>query len=221
MVYPIEEGAMNTLRRVLLVLVVLALPMATATAAVGKPKPPPPTTPEPTLGGYTCEESGFDQSGINWFWDTDNHPTGFRFTLTLEGRSDGVCIDVPLGDWTGESWGPNVTAGVWTVKVTDYQGKISRLLLVPRDSLGPGDSCGGADLRQPDLAATYELPLPVDPRHEDGIPAATVNACGTQFGEWISGVLVTERTDDPHPLAFFALMEGVKGAQATITVTLP
>jgi hypothetical protein len=63
------------------------------------------------------------------------------------------------------------------------------------------------------------LPLPIDPRTE--IPAATVNACGVMYGEWIDGVLIVEQTDDPNPLAFQAYLSGAKRATATIHVDLP
>jgi len=189
---------MFNLRRILVMLVLVALPLAgTVTAAAKKP----PKEPRPS-GGYTCAESGFDQTSHGLTF------TETGFTFALEGKEDAMCVDVLHG-----------TADVWRVSVTGRN--VSSLLLVPRDSLGPGDSCGGVLLRKPALPLVQELPDPSDPRHELGIPPATVNACGTQYGEWIDGILEMDRTDDPHPLAFQTHMRGRPGTEAIITVELP
>ncbi|MFH1330666.1 MAG: hypothetical protein ABIJ48_08480 [Actinomycetota bacterium] len=171
----------------------LVLPLGATAAAAGKAKPP-----AQPLAGYTCEEMGVDQASHALAFT----PTGFTFTLA--GKSDAMCVDVPAD--------LAAAAGVWTVTAT-ANGTILRLLLVPRDSYSPGDSCGGVDLRSPAFPLVQPLPYQ--------IPAATVNACGVQFGEWIDGVPVMAQTGAPHPLVFYALMSGRPRAQVTLTISLP
>lgn len=192
---------MSPLKRTLVVLIVGALPLAATVTAAAK-KPPKDPSPAEPIGGYTCAESGYDQSSHGLvFSDTG-------FSLTLTGRSDGMCVDVMTG-----------AAGVWKVTVTGHD--VLSLLVVPRDSYSPGDSCGGVRVRSPELPLLQDLPDPSDPRHALGIPASTVNACGTTFGEWRDGMLVMDQTAEPHPLAFRIDMTGRPRAEATITVDLP
>ena len=190
---------MSTRTKTLLAVIAVLLPLVVAgTASAGKP-------PRPDRGGYTCAYDGFDQSSHGLEFTA----TGFSFTLT--GHQDDMCVDVPyeLADTTGE----------WWVSVTDVSGSVRRLLLIPRDSVSPGDSCGGWNLRNPDLPAEFAMPLP--------IPPATVNACGTDFGEWLDtngdgnpDTLEMTQTGAEDPLVFIAFLEG-HDPEVTITVTVP
>jgi hypothetical protein len=214
---------MKTLWRICLVLVILALPVATAAAAVGKkpPTPPPTTTttttaPSPTLFGTTCaSDLGYEAALASHHYTlTEN---GFSFTLS--GKNDALCIDVLHG-----------TPGIWMVSIVGNAGTttLSRILLVPRDSIAPGDSCGGVDLRRVALPLQQQLPHPDDTRF-DVIANGYVNACGTAFGELvdIDGDEILEEVgtvmpDSPHPLAFQVYMAAVAATSSvTVTVTLP
>jgi len=210
---------MRILREAGILLVIVAAVLATAVGALGaKPEHPvkPPTTTttvpeEPTLGGYTCAEyyeGEYDAMLAEHEVAFGDNTIEFR----LSGKKDFVCLDV---NWD--------TGGTWEVDAIGNEGttQIGRLLLVPRDSYAPGDECARVDLRNVTLPLVQQLPHPDDPDHEL-ILASTVNACGTQFGEWIDGVLVTTATGDSHPLAFFAqLIAGGSGASVVVTVTLP
>lgn len=190
---PAEKG--DEMRRLWILLLVGLLTAALAAPAAAVAKGKPPAQP---LVGDTCENKGVSQASHGLTFT----PTGFTFTLS--GKSDSMCVDVPadLAD----------TAGVWTVTAT-AGGTVLRLLLVPRDSYSPGDSCGGVDLRPPSFPLVQQLP--------NEIPAATVNACGVQFGEMVDGKPVYTQTGQPHPLVFNATMSGLAGASVTLTVTVP
>jgi hypothetical protein len=189
-------------RRSMILMAVAAMVLSGAFAAEAKKPPKDPGEPS---GGYLCTEL-FGTPGEYTVTDTG-------FTFTLSGREDSRCIDV-MHD----------TPGIWRVTVVGHGA--TRLVMIPRDSAGPGDSCGGVNLRKTQLRSlgasfVQELPHPSDPRHASGIPAATVNACGTNFGEWIDGQLVMEATGEPHPLAFVVNMSGYPTAELTIEVELP
>lgn len=174
--------------------------------------------PEPT-GGYTCAEYAAmnpDWGGKVYSVTADgsygqpNEPvTTPDFVLTLSGREE-ACIDV------------TAPAGRWLVSVTANHRH--GLMMVPRDSFSPGDSCGGAGFGN-DPNGDWTLPLPIDTRSE--IPSSHVNACGTEFGEWIRGEdgeleLVMDETIKENPLAFVVWAGGPKkGATTTIKVDLP
>jgi hypothetical protein len=116
---------------------------------------------ESPMGGTMCDPAGYPE-GINGVQDAD-------FTFTLEGKRPGTCIDV-LTD----------TAGPWEVTVT---GEGARYLgLIPRDSFAPGDSCGGWLLRN---AASIYGSSPHILGYDGSVPAATINACGTEWAEWV------------------------------------
>jgi len=213
---------MRPLFRISLVLAVLAIPLATATAALGKKPPtPPPTTattttaPGPTLFGTTCAAADEDYAAT---LASHNYTlTGSGFSFTLSGKTDGLCVDVSPAN-----------AGVWQVQVVGNGGAttLNRILMVPRDSIGPGDSCGGVDLRRVALPLQQQLPHPDDTRFE--IPSGYVNACGLQFGELVDldldpgtpevavGYVIA---DLPHPLAFQVMMAAA-GASSSVTVTV-
>ena len=129
-----------------------------------------------------------------------------------------MCIDVLHG-----------APGIWMVSVVGNAGTttLNRILLVPRDSIAPGDSCGGVDLRRVALPLQQQLPHPDDTRDE--IPNGYVNACGIAFGEMVDidgdGDLEevgTVMPDLPHPLAFQVTWRR-PGATSSgpVTVTLP
>ncbi len=181
-------------RAALIAAVVLLVTVAAPAAAKkggGKGKP----TQEPA-GGYTCAE--MFEGSVTGLVDGD-------FSFTLDSENDSACFDV-----TAE-------AGVWNVTVTGSGAR--GLTLIPKDSYPSGDSCGGAFMSGNDIYGTFQLPLLIDTRTE--IPASTVNACGTEYGEWIGGELVMEQTGNEHPLAFVAFLTGSRRATAVISVDLP
>lgn len=187
---------------------------------------------EPTdlLAGTTCNPL---------WWDTDFKDKDFTVVLTAD-NSD-ACIDVIPP-----------AAGRWWVTVT-ATGQISRnpsLLLVPRDAVGPGDSCGGVSLRRDVIFDPIPLPYFEDLNGnreqdlgEEGdprftvIPEATVNAClgnadpGSLYqGDFAELVeregqldeIVLGPTEEVHPLAFQIFAGGLRGTGTlTVSVDLP
>lgn len=177
-----------------------------------------PPAQEPT-GGTTCVDNGAPTGDPARY-----EPLGESgFTITLTAEYDYACVDV--------LW---ATPGKWKITVTGEGAR--SLTLVPRDSVAPGDSCGGAMLRR---EAIYgELTLPLDGDTRDEIPAGYVNACGDEYAEWVNDggickavlkeenptipcLITTVHTEHAHPLVFQAFLGGGKNATATIHVTLP
>lgn len=117
------------------------------------------TTAQLPLAGTMCDPAEYPE-GINGVQSDDFH-------FTLEGKKPGTCIDVLTA-----------TAGPWEVTVI---GEGARYLgLIPRDSISPGDSCGGPLLRsRADIYGTHTL------GYDGSVPAATINACGTEWAEWV------------------------------------
>ncbi len=161
-------------------------------------------------GGHTCVDYKLLNPDSDWIaFD----PVDADFVLTLNGGDKG-CVDVIAH------------AGVWLVDVTTDGGR--GVMMIPRDSFSPGDSCGGAIING-DPTGDYTLPLAADPRTE--IPASTVNACGTEYGEqsiarvdgvWVDyGLPEMNRTDDVDPLAFIVSAGGSPKSTTTISVDLP
>jgi len=170
------------------------------------------TQPDLPLGGTMCDPAEYPD-GITGVQTDD-------FTFTLEGKKPAKCIDV-LSD-----------EGLWEVTVT---GEGARYLgLVPRDSSTPGDSCGGWLLRsEANIYTTHTFSAYGGP-----MPAATINACGTEWSEWVDlttpglipeihcGVIdgdrckVVDALDIPHPLAFHVFMQS-GGGSTTFYVNLP
>jgi hypothetical protein len=210
--------------KILLVAALLVVPllvMGGASAKVdcdARPEHPTcPGVPEPpddgdVLGGYTCEQAGHNQADY-----AETHGLAFAdggFSFTLSGRTDTVCIDVNTD-------GPSR----WYVAIGG--SGVRALQLIPRDSYAPGDSCGGVDLRggaMPPLPFTQGLP-DYDDTRADAIPESLVNACGTQFGEWLDtdgdGTLDHNelgQTGQPHPLAFVASIRGASDSSVAISV---
>lgn len=184
-------------------LAALLLVAAPAVAKKGGGKGPP----DGPTGGYTCSGEEFTaREAFSGVIADDSYGDGVAdFTVTLDRSTDSVCIDVIA------------PAGKWLVNVTGSGAR--GLTLVPRDSFSPGDSCGGASLSAKSVYGNLTLPLPIDSREE--IPAATVNACGVVYGEWIAGELVIEQTGVEHPLVFQAFLTGGGKASTTISVDLP
>ena len=174
-------GRGGDMRRVWIICMAVAAGAAAGSDGPGGFAGKPPTQP---LAGYTCEEMGVDQASHG----LSLTPTGFTFTLG--GKSDSMCVDVPadLAD----------AAGVWTVTAT-ATGPSSVWLLVPRDSYSPGDSCGGRGPAVADVPAGA-APALLDERNRV-IPAATLNACGVQFGERSAGVPALSVPSSPARLA--------------------
>jgi hypothetical protein len=208
------------MKRVWIGLLAVAVALAIAQPAGAKKPdceadPPHPACKEsPETGGYTCAE----YAAMNPDWGGTVYPVeandsyGERtwdFVLELSGREE-ACIDVIA------------PAGRWLVSVTANHRH--GLMMVPRDSFSPGDSCGGAGFGN-DPNGDWTLPLLIDTRTE--IPSSHVNACGTEFGEWIRGEddeleLVMDETVEENPLAFVVEAGGPrKRATTTIKVDLP
>jgi hypothetical protein len=146
-----------------------------------------------SLAGTTCAALG------RW-----GDPVTGEFIITLGnvGELNGSeCVDVMAAK------------GPWEVEIEIESGTVRSLMLVPRDSIAPGDSCGGVHIRKP--AETFTVTLP-------GADGAYVNSCGLDFGEWANGLYYdTVETGIPSPLAFQMDMSGSKDAVVTLTVTVP
>jgi hypothetical protein len=164
------------------------------------PVDPPPIDDRPGAG-HTCTDDGKSVAG--------------DFRITLSGRSDGACIDV------------SAKSGPWTVDVEIVSGSVRMLLFVPRDSIGPGDSCGGYEFRSNNVPSQFVVPF------EGGsIPGSYVNSCGTEFAEWVN-VLNSDSglyeltyfdavdEDIESPLALQIMTAGSKDSSMTLTVDLP
>jgi hypothetical protein len=187
------------------------LVLAVMPAEAGKPdKPgkPPPSGPGP---GTTCALSDFDHFKATASED---------FTITLGPGTDHgktmACIDV----WP-QSQGP------WKVTWSINEGETIRSLgLIPRDSFGPGDSCGGLQFRKNIPSEPIRLPpdpvlYPTSP-YGDSIPLPYVNACGTDFAELVNGDFYDYAgVEVPSPLALTVGVSGSKGLVVTLQVDLP
>jgi len=215
------------MKRLSIVLLALATALLVAIPASAKKGGTPGPPDREPLAGTTCESP---------WWDGDIKVDDFEIILDA-GHPD-ACIDV-LTEFAGQ----------WKVTVRDLAGDgLRSLLLVPRDAVAPGDSCGGERRRNAAVYDDWTLPHPDDPREwlpRDAsgvpiIPAATVNACPgddeagiglfAETVEWdINGDGVVDENDttmeatgDPHPLALLVFSSGLrKGDQIVIHVDLP
>ena len=205
----------RTMTLTMLALAALLVVTVAPAGARGRDSTGPPAQ-EPT-GGTTCVDNGAPAGDLKW----DDNDSGFTITLTAD--DDYACVDV--------LW---ATAGKWQITVTGEGAR--SLTLVPRDSVAPGDSCGGAMLRRDAVYGVLTLPLDEDTRNE--IPAGYVNACGVEYAEWVHDLdvcnavlkdgsdselpclITTVHTEHAHPLVFQAFLGGGKNATATIHVTL-
>ena len=216
------------MRRIWITLLLIALATLLTVPAAGKGKPDEPGKPDPpdepdAVGGYTCLADSGPFADILLAKDD--------FVFELGGRKTGLpgnlCVDVMS------------QGGSWKVSVIDGDGGRS-MSLIARDSHGPGDSCGGVGVSGADeiYSSTFTL---------DAIPAATVNACGTQFAEWIEDYPGTgdplwdadaickaalgpdaeapcgvfDELPDAHPLVLQVSFSGSNYATAEVCVDLP
>lgn len=214
----------------LFALVVATLP-AGAKPPEGKGKPGP--SDDTALGGTMCDPAEYPRD-IEYVDGALNPEDGVwedNFTFTLSGKSESVCVDVIS------------EKGPWEVSITG-QGARS-LLIIPRDSWAPGDSCGGWILRNTiydNERGDEPLILGYDDGAGQSVPRATVNACGTDFAEWVDADLVNGPDDDlcvvydvdedlclveaklpnvTHPLVLLVGHRGSANGVTTISVDLP
>jgi len=169
-------------------------------AGAGKPvvdcneKPNHPTCPGEPLAGTTCAALG------RW-----GKPVTGEFVITLgnlDNMNSSECVDVMAA------------TGAWEVDIDIVGGHVRSLMLVPRDSIAPGDSCGGVRALRPE-SGTITLP---------GTDGAYVNTCGITFAELVDGYelpITTVETEIASPLAFQMDMAGSKDAVVILTVTVP
>lgn len=168
-------------------------------------------------GGTVCDPGDYPE-GIDGVQYDD-------FTFTL-GSGDGpfqasVCVDVVSNE------------GPWSVTITGHGAK--NMVIIPRDSAGPGESCGG--YRRHSSGQIYgSSPLVLG--FGGVVPAATINACGVEFAEWVDlttpglipevhcaafdeagRCLVTEQVDVTHPLVLLVHLSG--SGSTTFEVDLP
>ena len=120
-------------------------------------------TPEPIGAGTVCGPDEYPD-GIEGIQSAD-------FSFTLGGKQDGACIDVISTESDpGKGWEVTITGSG-----AHYLG------VIPRDSISAGDSCGGYLLRsEARIYTTRTL------GYDGFMPAATINACGTDFAEWVN-----------------------------------
>jgi hypothetical protein len=219
---------MRTTRRLLTVAVVLAVPLWVAGTAVGgdldafceknpdhakcQDDPPLTTTTVPSAegpSGFSCAETAVVY-GIEDPLLTTWAPEGFdTIEVTLTPNQKAMCIDLLTA-----------TAGAFTIDVTE-PGTAGELSVSVRDS-NPGDRCDsdtqGIDLRK------GQRQLVID----GTIPAATLNACGSEYGEadidedgtvvfqtWIPDPTVP----DPLVLHIFYAKSGPTTVGLTVTFT--
>ncbi len=215
---------MSNKKTMIVALALFALVVATVPAGArppeGKGKPGP--TDDTALGGGTmCDPAGYplDETGEKLVGVQTND-----FTFTLGGKQDGTCIDVISIE------------GPWKVTIA---GDGARYLgVIPRDSIGPGDSCGGWLLRS--TIYDYGKGTPLILGYNGIVPAATVNACGTDFAEWVDIELEGLTPDKdcvvldeglclvgaelptvPHPLVLQVFLRGSANGTTTFEVDLP
>jgi hypothetical protein len=195
---------MRSVSRWLIVGLVAALVAISASPAAAKKgdKGPPDRPADDPIGGYTCVEKGQFPA-----WEVG---LGY-FTFELDATTPTVCVDV-WSDWPGE----------WDVLI---EGSGARgISLILRDSFSPGDGCAALNLGRDDMYGQHSLLEPVSGSTiAASVPASTVNACGTAYGEWIDGSIEIEQTGEPHPLALVVSMRksGKTGGTATVRIDLP
>ena len=161
---------------------------------------------EPPLAGFTCKAKSFGEAYVaEEFLD---------FDIPLSRVTSSACIDV----WP-EFEGP------WFVTVTVNSGVLRQLTVIPRDSHGPGDSCGGLGFNKKP-PSFFQLPpdptLYPDSPYGETIPLPYVNACGTDFAEWVGDVYYDTADETvPSPFALLVFVGGSKNLDVTLSVDLP
>jgi hypothetical protein len=218
-----EEGEEMKKKRLWLILVVvLAVAMSISAPAMGGPDCDNDKFADHPLCG-NGENPSDDVPIGGTMCDPNQYPPGIDgvqyddFEFTLSGRWADTCIDVVSG------------AGPWTASIIDGSGAQS-LGIVGRDSIAPGDACHGQTMKRDEIYGGLV---------EFGMPAATINACGDGYAEWVSvetdgldeenhcvafddanRCLVTDMVDVTHPLVFHAFMRGSADASVTIHVDI-
>lgn len=191
------------MRRIGIVLLVMAMGFVIASpAGAAKPDCSDPLSTHPSCHDEPVDEQAGTTCAALGRW---GEPVTGEFVITLGNLKDqngSECVDVMTD------------AGEWEVDIDIVSGTVRSLMLVPRDSIAPGDSCGGVHIRKP-ATNTFTVALP-------GTDGAYVNTCGTDFGEWANGIYYdTVETTIPSPLAFQMDMSGSKDAVVILTVTVP
>ena len=204
---------MTTTKRTAVLVVALAIQMVmVATAAAGPPsslcdnKPDLPscsTTTEPEKDGLSCQDASIAYPNGTSTIDSWNIEGSNSKTFTLTPEDSGRCIDL----WTDEPM-------IFRIDVTEVEGRLQRLYGNVRDS-HPGDFCWVSWMNLDDL-----------PMDTTAIPAATLNACGTEYAEnkFVDGEEVRKEGIDgvtPDPLVFTVLSEwrGKKIGSVEVTIT--
>ena len=188
--------------------------------------PPPPTTvaPGPLGVGLSCEDYAALNPGTiePLTWNAGGEESQFASPeepLPVTSGEVAPCIDFL-----------STTAGSIAVTVTSVEPEAKRnsvLATVVKDS-HPGDHCG-AVVDDPERSALNLNLANVDKETGTiegtifGVPAATLNACGTPFAEAeLQGNEVvnstTAQNGTPDPLAIMFLMTGKPGITANITL---
>ena len=229
---------MKNATRILMLAASLALLLAlvsTANAAPGKCNPkkedcstttttPTPTTtvvPGPLGVGLSCADYAalHPEGGVAPLtWNLDENSTFPVFEAALTSGANATCIDV-LG----------AAAGSYTVEVksVDPQPKRNSILYTLVKDSHPGDHCGTAQ-GEPGSALNLNLTNETDGTINN-VPAATLNACGTDYtetdvewnskeAEWVI-IPTTTQDDTPDPLAIMLGITGKPGITANITLT--
>jgi hypothetical protein len=224
------------MRRISVLLLVIAMALVIASpAGAGKPgtdceeKPNHPAcqddpTADPPFGTTCLVRFGPDNLDMQ-VKEVDLNVGSF--SVNLEGSGASACYDVTADE------------GTWSVEILNDTG-VRFLRVLPRDSISPGDSCGGREFRfNRDVPTTFDLPgtgfptedgwHPYDLDKDGRIEGSYANSCGESFGEWVdvevNGVekrvfYEKENTNIPSPLAFQVDMKGSKTAVLELEVTL-
>lgn len=137
--------------------------------------------------------------------------------LLMSGESD-ICIDVS-----------NSKPGSFVFKVENADGaKKSNVLYALIKDSHPGDHCGTAP-GEPGSALNLDLRDGEVAGEITDVPAATLNACGTEYseakaewiedGEWVITQKIGEDEVTPDPLALMLGISGKLGVTADVTIT--
>jgi hypothetical protein len=212
---------MGKTRHLLILMVVLVVALGLAVPAMGKVDCD--QRPDHPQCGTGEDPPTHDLPAGGTVCDPANYPDDIvinedGFTFTLRPDDPWACIDVVAA------------AGEWDITVTGSRAR--SLLLVGRDSIAPGDACDALSFRRDAIYGSHSLAM----------PAATINACGTGYPEWVSletpefeesdcvkydevaypgQCLVADMVDVTHPLVLQADMSGFSDGWVTIDVTLP
>jgi hypothetical protein len=135
----------------------------------------------------------------------------------MSGESD-ICVDIS-----------NSVSGSFEVDVENVDGaKRSNVLYALIKDSHPGDHCGTAP-GEPGSALNLDLRNSEPAGEITDVPAATLNACGTEYseawveeigdGEWVITQKIGEDEETPDPLALILGISGKPGVTAEVTIT--